>query len=49
MVQAGDGRIVIMDSGSAMTKAGFAGDESPQITFPTIIGRPRDPTNLPEG
>ena len=32
---------VVIDSGSHMIKAGFAGDESPRAVFPPIVGRPR--------
>jgi len=33
---------VIIDNGSGMTKAGFAGDDAPRVVFPAITGRPRD-------
>jgi len=32
---------VVVDSGSGLTKAGFAGDDAPRAVFPSIIGRPR--------
>lgn len=32
---------VVVDSGSGMCKAGFAGDDAPRAVFPTIVGRPR--------
>jgi len=32
---------VIIDSGSSVTKVGFAGDDAPSSVFPSIIGRPR--------
>eukprot|EP01084_Bolivina_argentea_P234578 394921_1 len=32
---------VVIDLGSGITKAGFAGDDLPRCTFPSIIGRPR--------
>ncbi|KAI3410946.1 Actin-2 [Globodera pallida] len=32
---------VVMDNGSGMFKAGFAGDDAPQAVFPSIVGRPR--------
>ncbi|VDK64696.1 unnamed protein product [Cylicostephanus goldi] len=32
---------VVIDNGSGVCKAGFAGDEAPQVVFPSIIGRPR--------
>ncbi|XP_069101122.1 uncharacterized protein [Argopecten irradians] len=32
---------VIIDNGSGMCKAGFAGDDAPRAVFPAITGRPR--------
>ncbi|XP_069101115.1 actin, cytoplasmic-like [Argopecten irradians] len=32
---------VIIDNGSGMCKAGFAGDDAPRSVFPAITGRPR--------
>jgi actin len=32
---------IIIDNGSGMIKAGFAGDEAPRAVFPSIVGRPR--------
>ncbi|KAI0653085.1 actin 1 [Cubamyces menziesii] len=32
---------VVIDNGSGVSKAGFAGDHIPHATFPTIVGRPR--------
>lgn len=32
---------VVIDNGSGMFKAGFAGDDAPRAVFPSIIGRPR--------
>ncbi|KAJ5068854.1 actin-10-related [Anaeramoeba ignava] len=32
---------IVIDNGSFMTKAGFAGDDSPLAIFPTIVGKPR--------
>jgi actin len=32
---------LVIDSGSGMTKAGFAGDDAPRAVFPSIVGRPR--------
>jgi actin-related protein len=31
----------IIDNGSGMCKAGFAGDDAPRAVFPSIVGRPR--------
>ena len=32
---------LVIDNGSNMCKAGFAGDEAPRSVFPSIIGRPK--------
>eukprot|EP01084_Bolivina_argentea_P172085 298098_1 len=32
---------IVIDHGSTMIKAGFAGDDRPRCAFPAIIGRPR--------
>ena len=32
---------VVIDNGSGMVKAGFAGDDAPRAVFPAITGRPR--------
>eukprot|EP00484_Ammonia_sp_Unknown_P008944 CAMPEP_0197056664 /NCGR_PEP_ID=MMETSP1384-20130603/88511_1 /TAXON_ID=29189 /ORGANISM="Ammonia sp." /LENGTH=80 /DNA_ID=CAMNT_0042490755 /DNA_START=31 /DNA_END=269 /DNA_ORIENTATION=+ len=32
---------VVMDNGSGMMKAGFAGDDAPRVVFPALVGRPR--------
>jgi len=34
---------LVIDNGSGMCKAGFAGDDAPRAVFPSIIGRPRHP------
>jgi len=34
---------LVMDNGSGMCKAGFAGDDAPRAVFPSIIGRPKMP------
>jgi len=34
---------VIIDNGSGIIKAGFAGDQHPRAVFSTIVGRPRRP------
>merc|ERR1712072_497816 len=34
---------LVVDNGSGMCKAGFAGDDAPRAVFPSIIGRPRQP------
>ena len=32
---------LVVDNGSGMCKAGFAGDDAPRACFPSIVGRPR--------
>ena len=32
---------MVVDNGSGMCKAGFAGDDAPRAVFPSIVGRPR--------
>ncbi|XP_049369120.1 actin-100-like [Solanum verrucosum] len=41
MADAMDIQTLVIDCGSGMTKAGFAGDDSPRAIFPSIVGRPR--------
>jgi actin beta/gamma 1 len=36
-----DVQALVVDNGSGMCKAGFAGDDAPRAVFPSIIGRPR--------
>ena len=38
-----DGEVsaLVIDNGSGMVKAGFAGDDAPRAVFPSIVGRPR--------
>ena len=33
---------LVIDNGSGMCKAGFAGDDAPRAVFPSIVGRPRN-------
>ena len=37
----GDEQALVVDVGSGMVKAGFAGDDAPRAVFPTIVGRPK--------
>lgn len=37
--------IVVLDNSSELSRAGFAGDEAPKVTFPSVVGRPREVTN----
>ena len=32
---------LVLDNGSGVNKAGFAGDDAPRAVFPSIVGRPR--------
>ena len=34
-----DGQALVIDNGSGMVKAGFAGDNAPRAVFPSIVGR----------
>jgi actin-related protein len=36
-----DPQALVVDNGSGMCKAGFAGDDAPRAVFPSIIGRPK--------
>ena len=36
-----DVTVVVVDNGSGMCKAGFAGDDAPRAVFPSLVGRPR--------
>ena len=31
----------VIDNGTCLTKAGFAGDDAPRSVFPSIVGRPK--------
>ncbi len=35
------GTPLVIDNGSSMTKAGFAGDHAPHTVFPSLVGRNR--------
>jgi actin-related protein len=37
----GETQALVVDNGSGMCKAGFAGDDAPRAVFPSIVGRPR--------
>ena len=36
---------LVLDNGSGMCKAGFAGDDAPRAVFPAIVGRPKYQVN----
>jgi len=38
---------LVVDNGSGMCKAGFAGDDAPRAVFPSIVGRPRHQASIP--
>jgi len=38
-----DVQALVIDNGSGMCKAGFAGDDAPRAVFPSIVGRPKHP------
>jgi len=37
-----EAQTVVIDNGSGMVKAGFAGEETPRAVFPAIVGRPKN-------
>lgn len=41
-----DNPAIVIDNGSGMCKAGFAGDDAPRAVFPTVVGRPKRETVL---
>jgi len=36
-----EAQALVVDNGSGMCKAGFAGDDAPRAVFPSIVGRPK--------
>jgi len=34
--------VLVIQNGSSMCRAGFAGDDAPRAVFPSIVGHPRD-------
>jgi actin len=36
-----EAQALVVDNGSGMVKAGFAGDDAPRAVFPSIVGRPK--------
>uniref|UniRef100_UPI00358EBFD5 actin, cytoplasmic 1-like n=1 Tax=Myxine glutinosa TaxID=7769 RepID=UPI00358EBFD5 len=36
-----NGAALVVDNGTRMCKAGFAGDDAPRVVFPSVVGRPR--------
>lgn len=37
---------VVIDAGSSTVRAGLAGDDAPRAVFPSVVGRPKDLTDL---
>ena len=44
-VQIGNSSAVVVDNGSEFSRAGFAGDQSPSVVFPSAVGRHRVTTD----
>jgi actin-related protein len=40
---------LVIDNGSGMCKAGFAGDDAPRCVFPSIVGRPKNESAMVGG
>lgn len=38
-----ENKVAVIDNGSYMIKAGYAGDEAPRAVFPTVVGRIKNP------
>ena len=38
-----DDKNIVIDNGSGVIKAGFAGDDAPRSVFSTVVGRPKVP------
>ena len=41
MAEDEDVQALVVDNGSGMCKAGFAGDDAPRAVFPSLVGRPK--------
>ena len=41
MAAGGEVQALVIDNGSGMVKAGFAGDDAPRAVFASIVGRPK--------
>eukprot|EP01080_Neovahlkampfia_damariscottae_P003250 gene3250-5693_t len=37
------GQSIVIDNGTGVVKAGFAGDDAPRSVFPSLIGKPKKP------
>merc|ERR1719163_901580 len=49
MVSGEEPMVVVLDNGSGMMKAGFAGEEAPQCVFPAAVGRVKGNLNQMQG
>ncbi|XP_016498072.1 actin-like [Nicotiana tabacum] len=47
MADGKDTRPLVIDNGTKLSKAGFAGDDSPRAVFESIVGRPRHTGIMP--
>lgn len=45
MYSDGENTNIVIDNGSGMIKAGFAGDDAPRAVFPNVVGLPRTVTD----
>lgn len=43
LIMADQQSAIVIDNGSGITKAGFAGDDAPRSVFNTIVGKPKVP------
>ena len=41
-----EGKAVVIDNGTGMTKAGFSGDDAPRAVFPALVGRPKQKVTM---
>jgi actin-related protein len=44
-----EAQTVVIDNGSGMVKAGFAGEDAPRAVFPSIVGRPKHAASIQGG
>ena len=43
------GRPIVLDSGTGVMKAGFAGEDKPQLVYNACVGRPKHPRCMAGG
>jgi Actin len=46
LIMSNEFNAIVVDNGSGICKAGFAGDDAPRAVFPSIVGRPRYQVNF---